>query len=350
MSPAASFSLAAAVIIAAVASAPAQPAAAPAQPASNERPARLTRETEQPGKTEKKAEKKPVYDEAADAREQIAEALTRAKKDNKRVLIQWGANWCGWCHILDRTFENDPKVRRTLAYEYEFIHVDIGQFDKHVDVAESYNADFKNNGVPYLTILDADGKVVANQETGSLEATVNDQPGHDAAKVLAFLTEHKADPLNADQVLTDALAKADQEDKRVFLHFGAPWCGWCHRLEAWLDQPAVAQTLAKDFIEIKIDTDRMTNGADLLARYTNNKPTGIPYSVFLEPDGTIVAALVNDKGENLGCPWTDEEIRAFAGVLEKVCRTIDKDEQAGLLQSLTIQREEQKHAAADQAD
>lgn len=38
----------------------------------------------------------PVYDESADAAADIAAALAAAETKHTRVLIQWGANWCGW--------------------------------------------------------------------------------------------------------------------------------------------------------------------------------------------------------------------------------------------------------------
>ncbi|HOW19271.1 MAG TPA: DUF255 domain-containing protein, partial [Phycisphaerae bacterium] len=46
----------------------------------------------------------PIYNEKADAKAQIAEALARAKRDNKRVLIMWGGNWCKWCYRLHDVF------------------------------------------------------------------------------------------------------------------------------------------------------------------------------------------------------------------------------------------------------
>ena len=46
-------------------------------------------------KTKKPDAKKPVYDEKADAKAQIETALSAAKRENRRVLIQWVRNWCG---------------------------------------------------------------------------------------------------------------------------------------------------------------------------------------------------------------------------------------------------------------
>ena len=45
-----------------------------------------------------------VYDEAADAKADVAAAVAKAKKEKKRVLVTLGANWCGWCRALDRLF------------------------------------------------------------------------------------------------------------------------------------------------------------------------------------------------------------------------------------------------------
>src|SRR5262245_7554024 len=64
-----------------------------------------------------KPQRPPIYDEQADAAADVAAALARAQKENKRVLIQWGANWCGWCHLLHQTFTTDQEVKRKLLYE-----------------------------------------------------------------------------------------------------------------------------------------------------------------------------------------------------------------------------------------
>ncbi len=45
-----------------------------------------------PAKEQSATKKADIYDESADARQQIADALASAKKENRRVLIQWGAN------------------------------------------------------------------------------------------------------------------------------------------------------------------------------------------------------------------------------------------------------------------
>jgi thiol-disulfide isomerase/thioredoxin len=39
-----------------------------------------------------------IYDRTADGTRQIEEALKTTKAEKKNVLLQFGANWCGWCH------------------------------------------------------------------------------------------------------------------------------------------------------------------------------------------------------------------------------------------------------------
>jgi thiol:disulfide interchange protein len=160
----------------------------------------------------------PVYDEKADAHAQIDAALKIAQKKNQRVLIQWGGNWCGWCIKLAHTFKSDPQLAKKLLYEYRVLHVDVGHMDKNQDLVKRFGADL-TKGVPFLTVLDGQGKVLANQETGSLE--VGDK--HDPAKVLAFLEANQAEPQDAKTVLAGALARAKEAEKRVLLSFEAPW-------------------------------------------------------------------------------------------------------------------------------
>lgn len=288
-------------------------------------------------------EKKTLYDESADGATQIAEALAEAKKENKRVLIQWGANWCGWCHILeDQTFKGNRGVARKLMYEYEVVHLDIGRGDKHLELAEKFGADFKNHGVPYLTIVDADGKVLLNQETGALEKkTEEGESGHDPEKILAILEKHQAPYRAADSILNEGLALAREENKLAFVHFGAPWCGWCHRLEDWMALPAVAKVLGREFVDIKIDTDRTIGGSEIFNEATGGARSGIPFFVFMDGEGnTVVNSFV--EGKNLGCPWTDEEKSHFRALLSKVRPGINEKELDTILALLGPQEEDQR--------
>jgi len=96
-----------------------------------------------------KAKRPKVYDEEADAKQQIAAALAKAKRENQRVLIQWGGNWCPWCLLLHATMTGDAQLRKELSYEYQLIHVDAGSGgDKNVDLASSYGADLKSLATP----------------------------------------------------------------------------------------------------------------------------------------------------------------------------------------------------------
>jgi thiol-disulfide isomerase/thioredoxin len=194
---------------------------------------------------------KPIYDEQADAKQQIAAALEKARKENRRVLIQWGGNWCGWCVKLHNLYNSDKDIKTKLLYEYEVVYIDTGKpAGKNVELAKSYGADLEKHGFPYLTVLDAAGKMLANQETGSLEN--KDQkanPGHDPRWCSRSSQRTRPRISMPRKVLEAGLADASQSGKRVFLHFGAPWCGWCRKLEAWMDQDQVKSVLAKDFVD-----------------------------------------------------------------------------------------------------
>jgi len=289
----------------------------------------------------------PVYDEAADARQVVAAALAKASKENQRVLIQWGANWCGWCKWLAGTMQSDRDLSRKLNYEYQVVHVDVGRFDKNLELAKELGAKFE--AIPFLTILDATGKPLAQQNTEPFETKVDGKPGHDGKLLVQFLTEHESKPLDAKAVLAAGLATAAKEQKRVFLHFGAPWCGWCHKLEDWMAQPEVAAVLGKEFVDVKIDTDRMTGGKAAHAQQlaaAGQKPGGIPWFVLLDADGKQLAHS-NAADGNIGFPVKPEEIAHFVTMLRSAKQHLTDDDITFLQRSLTEARE--RAEAAKQA-
>jgi thioredoxin-related protein len=127
--------------------------------------------------------RKDIYDEKADAKVLIANAVKKAKEENKRVLITWGGNWCGWCHLLNDTFNNNEEINSFL--KENFVRVKI---DTNTNRELMSEMKIKTEGVPYLTVLDSSGKKVMDQATGPLEVG----RAHDPKKVMAFLK--KAQP------------------------------------------------------------------------------------------------------------------------------------------------------------
>jgi len=283
-------------------------------------------------KAQASAPKKPsIYDKNADAKIQIAEATTRAKHENKRVVVMFGGDWCGWCHKLHELFAANAEIRKLLSYEYELVMVAdnaphaqelIGEFTKGKD----------HHGYPFLAVLDASGKLLIGQETSSLE----EGDHHDPKKVKDFLARWVAEPKDAQLVLRDALARASSEDKKVFLTFGAPWCGWCHRLENFLARPEISAILDRDFVVVKIDTDRMTHGKEALANHRASDVGGIPWYAILDAKGEKLATsnLLPGRIKNIGYPAEPKEIDAFMILIEGQSRRIEPGQIAQLRKEL----------------
>ena len=132
-----------------------------------------------------KSARPAIYDESADGAKQITAALAVAKKEHKRVLLQFGANWCGWCHKLHRLFESDAQIAARLKEAYVVVLVDVNK--GHNDEINKRYGNPMQFGLPVIVILDADGKALTTQDTGKLE----EGDHHSPAKVLAFLNEWK---------------------------------------------------------------------------------------------------------------------------------------------------------------
>lgn len=130
--------------------------------------------------------KKHLYDADANPRTDIAAALKQAKAERKRVILDFGGDWCGDCQVLDIYMHQSPNSE-LLEKHFVVVHVDIGRMDHNVDVAEKYKVPI-NKGVPALAVLDANGKLLYSQENKEFENMRN----MNSSDVTAFLNRWKA--------------------------------------------------------------------------------------------------------------------------------------------------------------
>ena len=97
------------------------------------------------------------YNETADAKAEIRHALAQAAEAHQSVLVVFGANWCPDCRVLDAALTQGPSAP-LVAKAFKVVKVDIGQYDRNLDIAESYGVTLKK-GIPTVAILSAGGKV-----------------------------------------------------------------------------------------------------------------------------------------------------------------------------------------------
>ena len=106
------------------------------------------------------------YDETADAKAAVQQALIAAKAGQRPVLVVFGANWCEDCRALDQALKRGPNAA-LMAREFEVVKVDVGRFNRNLDVAEAYGNPIKK-GIPAAVVLSADNRVLYATRAGEL--------------------------------------------------------------------------------------------------------------------------------------------------------------------------------------
>jgi len=109
-----------------------------------------------------------IYPAPAQAKTDLAAALAASAASHKRIILDFGGNWCPDCHVLDRYF-HDPANLPILDAGYILVHVNVGRLNENLDIAERYKIPLRK-GVPALAVLDEHGELLYSQTGGEFQA------------------------------------------------------------------------------------------------------------------------------------------------------------------------------------
>ncbi len=126
-----------------------------------------------------------IYPDPSAAKADLTAALKTAAANHKRIIVDFGGNWCGDCQVLDIYFHN-AQNRPILDANYVLVHVNVGHMDENLDLAEQWGIPV-STGVPALAVLSDKGKLLYGQRGGEFKSMRRMEPG----EVTRFLVQWK---------------------------------------------------------------------------------------------------------------------------------------------------------------
>jgi protein disulfide-isomerase len=125
------------------------------------------------------------YDEHADAKAALQAAQSAAQAAGQPVFVVFGANWCEDCRAFDKAMKAEPSAS-LIARSFQVVKIDVGNFDRNVDIAERYGNPIKK-GIPAAVLLTPEGRVLYATRAGELANArrMGDTGIHDFLVVIA---------------------------------------------------------------------------------------------------------------------------------------------------------------------
>ena len=132
-----------------------------------------------------------LYNPNANVEKDVAEALVKAKKEGKNVLLMIGGNWCTWCYKFNSFVQLDSSLKSLQNKNYIIYHLNYSKENKNLAYLKKLGFP-QRFGFPVLVVLDPNGNRLNTQDTSLLEKG----NGYDYDKVKEFFINWSLGALN----------------------------------------------------------------------------------------------------------------------------------------------------------
>lgn len=106
------------------------------------------------------------FDPKREAEADIQAAIVEAQKTNKRVLLDIGGDWCGWCHVLDEFYKHHPDLADLRDKNFITVAIFYDSENKNEKALSKYG---KPETIPYFFLLENDGTLLHSASVLELE-------------------------------------------------------------------------------------------------------------------------------------------------------------------------------------
>lgn len=124
------------------------------------------------------------YDPLRNAANDLADAKAEAWQTHKHILLTVGGNWCGWCKVLEKTFDSSLAAKRNKL----FVSLVVNHSDENPNTCVLQNLP-KADTYPYVYVLDASGKVLHTDDTTGWQFAGS----YDPNRINEFLEKYAVD-------------------------------------------------------------------------------------------------------------------------------------------------------------
>jgi thiol:disulfide interchange protein len=119
----------------------------------------------------------------------LKDAIAKATAENKRIILDVGGEWCGWCRLMDKFIYQNAVLGELERNNYIWVKINMSEENENKAFLASYP---RASGYPHLFVLEKDGTLLQSQDTSLLE---DGGKSYDLEKFTEFLI--KWSPENA---------------------------------------------------------------------------------------------------------------------------------------------------------